>query len=278
VRLRGIVVLKNRNLLLEFHTAEAARWLRASTIQEVYLGLLGNLATFKNRLFPVIMQFVSVDFNPGREDNLRFFEETNGLDSGAVSHAHWIKDPGDRSPSQKTAHARFFFSSPQAANRALSENVYIQEKRITTKKPCKEPLRCMKCHKFGHEARHCKSIDVVCGTCTHAHKTWLCERFAPPRCINCPNGMNRHASSSRDCPEFLRRCSIFDAKYPENTIPFYPTNEEWTWARNYAKAPPYSPPAPLQPQPPPRQRGLRQSTLNFGPVESSNHPQLSPYV
>jgi len=39
---------------------------------------------------------------------------------------------------------------------------------------------------------------------------------------------NTHASWSRNCPEFNRRCLIYDGRNPENAMPFFPTEHDWT--------------------------------------------------
>ena len=45
-------------------------------------------------------------------------------------------------------------------------------------------------------------------------------------CVSCDN--NSHASWDRNCPEFMRRCAIYDDRNPENGMPYYPTDQDWT--------------------------------------------------
>ena len=77
--------------------------------------------------------------------------------------------------------------------------------------------------------------------------------------------VDNHASWSRECPTFTRRCCEFNLKHPENSLPYYPSMEPWTWAEEPWQEPtqtyrPASPP-PIRVQP--GTQRLRQQELNF---------------
>lgn len=56
------------------------------------------------------------------------------------------------------------------------------------------PRRCLKCQKFGHIARTCRSLDEICNNCgCNAHEE-QCDQ--PPRCSNCGR---QHKSSDQNC-------------------------------------------------------------------------------
>jgi hypothetical protein len=53
-----------------------------------------------------------------------------------------------------------------------------------------------------------------------------CQVCKKMYCVSCK--LNAHASWDRNCPKFLRRCAQYDKNYPENNLPYFPTNEDWT--------------------------------------------------
>ena len=66
----------------------------------------------------------------------------------------------------------------------------------------------------------------LCSRCTQTH----CKVSTGPAltvyCISCNN--NSHPSQDRNCLEFIRRCAIYDDWNPENAMPYYLTNQDWT--------------------------------------------------
>lgn len=160
----------------------------------------------------------------------------------------------------------------------LTGSTYVFDKRTTPKKPTIELIRCMKCNKFGHFVANCKSFTDTCAVCAQAHRSSECTDKTHPKCVNCPAGSDGHPSWSRMCPDFLRRCKDFDAKFPENSIPFYPTDEEWTWAKDHTNTQRArsvmltQPPVPSLSQP----NQLRQTTLNLGITSTQLNDQLPP--
>ena len=79
------------------------------------------------------------------------------------------------------------------------------------------PLRCFKCHKFGHTSNTCKSQVQCCYKCgSNSHSCEECNKEA--HCINCEGN---HFSSSKSCPIYLKEKEIQKLKtekriaYPE---------------------------------------------------------------
>lgn len=68
------------------------------------------------------------------------------------------------------------------------------------------PKRCLKCQRFGHIQKLCKSVEV-CSICLdEMHKKDNCH--APtPKCMNC-NNIPPHQSSSRECPTFKEELEV----------------------------------------------------------------------
>jgi len=167
--------------------------------------------------------------------------------------------------------------NPNAANQAKTDGLIICNKWVSVLKHKKEPIRCLKCQGWNHIAAECVSNTDICGTCgMRGHQTSACTSENVTHCVSCDT--DDHTSWSRDCPTFVRKCSEFNSKHPENDLPFYPSTESWTWATG----PPPSAvpnryrmdrPPPIQ-QTAPFQR-LRQQPPCFGPQISDN-PRPNP--
>jgi hypothetical protein len=66
----------------------------------------------------------------------------------------------------------------------------------------------------------------VCGTCGEAHRTNACGNRGKVFCVSC--GVDSHPSQDRNCLEFIRRGAIYDERNPENAMPYYPSDQDWT--------------------------------------------------
>lgn len=278
VKLKSRTLLRNGGLLLELNSDEAANWLKSDAVINSFLENVGSGASVKNRTYQVIVQFVPVGFDPTDDEHIRAYEEHNNIANGSVAKAEWIKPIKDRKKDQKVATLRVYHRDAESANTILKQGAYVFTKRVVPKRPHKEPIRCLRCHKFGHERRDCKYENTYCGKCSKLHET---EDCSAPRseyiCINC---FGPHPSYDRDCPKFWEKCQQMDQCCPENGLAFYPTEEQWTWITldNAAAAralppppPPTAPPAQTLSQPNPRQTQLTNpnNTL-LGPPRNPN--------
>ena len=278
-KLRAVTLMRNGGLLLELGSSEAAEWLRGDDVREGFLTNVGSGANIKDRTYQVIVQFVPVQFKPDDDAHLRDYESFNGLAPNSVLKAEWIKPVNDRRPNQRVATMRVYHKDALSANKILSEGASILGKYTTPKKPKKEPIRCLKCQRFGHERRDCKADDIRCARCAESHETSSCEaQRTNHKCINC---LGPHPSFDRECPKFEEKCRQTDSRCPENNLAFYPTDDSWTWAtidQDIRADPPAT-----APSPPPetgRRRELRQTQLtgaNATPLDTppprSQEPQ-----
>src|ERR1700678_721794 len=77
-------------------------------------------------------------------------------------------------------------------------------------------------------AAECAQSYNRCGSCGEkGHRTSACTSSST-FCANCET--DNHTSWSRECPTFVRKYQEFDAKHPENNLPYYSSTEPWTWA------------------------------------------------
>ncbi|KIM58262.1 hypothetical protein SCLCIDRAFT_95567, partial [Scleroderma citrinum Foug A] len=79
---------------------------------------------------------------------------------------------------------------------------------------------------WGHLVKDCKEPKDTCGTCTKEHCTKKCHSFQTFYCISCCT--DRHASSDRNCPKYRKHQEALNVKTPENSMPYFPTEEAWT--------------------------------------------------
>ena len=88
--------------------------------------------------------------------------------------------------------------------------------------------------------------------------------------------MEGHASWSRFCPVFIRKCDEMNGRLMENVMPYFPTDEPWMHTMKPLKSTYYLPPQPLPPPPTTCRSGhpsdaprghYRQSTLQFLQVQ-----------
>ena len=248
-KIRDATLMRNGGLLLEFDSEASANWLREEANSNCFASNIGSGACIKNRSYQVIVQFVPIQFNPTDNTHLRDLEENNSLSPNSVLRAEWIKNPRDRKPHQKVATLRIYFNDAKTANKILSIGASILGKRTAQKKPKKEPIRCLKCQRFGHERRVCKSDHPRCALCSGEHESDSC--FVRPEDRVCANCHGSHASFDRDCPRFREKCRQTDARCPENTLAFYPTDEPWSWTTLDTDHDAHSDPPPANHLPPP---------------------------
>ena len=123
------------------------------------------------------------------------------------------------------AHALLSVTSPQAANQLIKEGLYLDQTKYHPCKDRKEPLCCLKCQHWGHYSSSCMQVRDTCGVCARDHRDRNCSSFEMYHCVNCES--DTHSSRDRSCPDFQRRCTELDACAPDNTMPYFPTDEPW---------------------------------------------------
>jgi hypothetical protein len=236
-----------RGVLLEANCAEVLAWIRMEGRREFFSDFMEKESTIKDRTYPVVINFVPITFRPHLDVDLRETEEVNGFKNGELITARWFKPEHRRAEGQRFAHCLVQFSSPDTANTVLRNGMSICHKRVYARKKKKEPIRCLKCQMFGHISHSCSSPIDVCGTCTGNHRTETCRAYRTFKCANCGDQGDGHASWSRECPTFSRKCQELDDRTPENNMPYFPTARAWT---QVLEPPERAPPPPPPPHPP----------------------------
>lgn len=159
----------------------------------------------------------------------------NSFQSHTIQSMRWIKPTTRRRAGQTRAHAILTLRSADDANRAIKDGLEICGVRTRAERSKREPLQCLKCRNWEHKAQACEAPVDTCGTCGENHRTSDCTNKANLYCVSCKS--NAHASWDRSCPEFLRRCAIYDERHPENSMVYFPTEHDWTLATRPSKIP-----------------------------------------
>src|ERR1700731_815746 len=185
----------------------------------------------RERGYEVVLEYVPVTFDPDSRDALTTVEQDNNFPHAEIAEAKYLKDIARRTPGQRTAFVLMSFRNPQHANRAISQGIIIEGKKVQGRKSIHEPKRCMKCQAFTpfHFAVDCKWIHDVCPWCAGPHKVTECTAGPGQKsCHNCQSP--GHAASDRNCPTFRRECQKIMERRPENRYRYFPVNEDpTTW-------------------------------------------------
>ena len=219
-------ITKKGAVLLTLDSKETAIWLREPGNEIAFADSFAKGAHIRAREYSLVAPSIPLTFEPENTTHLREIEEVNNLPSRVIRKARWIKPISRRRPGQTHAFAILSVASVDTANKLIKDGVVICGGLIRPTKQKQEPAQCMKCRRWGHFAAYCPEASDTCGTCGGNHRTSNCESKEKLHCVSC--GDNTHASWDRACPEFTRRCAVLDERNPNNSMPFFPTDEDWT--------------------------------------------------
>ena len=225
-RIESITKTRTKALILMLNSKEATLWLKEAENEDAFTENFAAGSYIKERRYNIVAPSVPIIFSPESAEQLREVEEVNGLPDFTIAKAKWIKPTNRRRTGQTHAYAILRITSAEAANRLIRDGLVICGARLRPNKLKQEPTQCMKCRGWGHFARDCSSEVDTCGTCGESHRTRSCTNVGKTYCISCKDHL--HASWDRGCPEFIRRRATCDERNPENEMPFFPTEQDWT--------------------------------------------------
>jgi len=212
-------------VLLTLNSEEAVSWIREPYNEMTFKKAFSPEAHIRERVFNLIVLRIPVTFEPSKDKHLHEIE-ANSLNISAISKARWIKPMERRRPDQTHAYAIITLTSTDNANILIRDGLVICGTKVRPTKQKHKPMQCMKCRRWGHLVAECPSEKDTCGNCREEHHTSTCKNRNKTFCVACME--DTHASWSRSCPEFLRRCSIYDERNLENAMPYYPTTHNWS--------------------------------------------------
>ena len=251
--IRSVAIFERPAMLLEFESSDAKdNFAVICANNPSLLSVINPKARIRPCTYAIICRFVPClgQFDPSIDDHLRNIERENDLSVGSITAASWCKRPDKRAPNQSTATLKVACSNPETANRLLTGRIRIEDHLVSVRKDLRIPTRCVKCQGYGHTQDVCTGIAKCSNCSSESHSSINCS--SAPKCVSCGNGSS-HPSSSPSCPAFMHKSDALVDRYPENAMPYFPTNESWTWAA----APSNPSPAPF-PLPPPQLANPRQ--------------------
>ena len=205
----------------------ATRWIKEESNARSFCTAVGANVNFRNRIHNLIAFNVPITMEPDNPTHIKEIHEVNQLEPNTIKSARWVKPIARRSPTQGTAHLIILYTDINAANRALANGLQICHRKVSIEKIRKEPVRCLKCQQWNHYAKECTAALDTCGNCAEKHRTSQCPDHTKRRCASC--NCTDHASWSRECPIFLRKRDECNRRNLENSLPFIPSDEPWTW-------------------------------------------------
>lgn len=225
-KVQEINKLRNRGVIIQVSTKEAADWLQEPINELDFTSKLDASAYIKDRVYPIVVPRIPLLFDLSNQEHLCEIESANDLPPKMISKARWIKPIYRCHSKQKFAYTMLSLTSVVEANQLIRDGVYINSTRTYPKRLKYEPKQCMKCHKWGHYASECQATSNICGMCGGDHMTKDCEETDKRYCIACR--AEDHTSWDRNCPEFLRKSTHFNKMHLEHALTYFPTKESWT--------------------------------------------------
>ncbi|KIJ51794.1 hypothetical protein M422DRAFT_157284, partial [Sphaerobolus stellatus SS14] len=112
--------LRNGGIVYELNSSVAANLIQENEeIRSCFMDLYSSQASVKPCLYPVIVERVSLSFKPDSSADIRNLEEGNGICTGEIERARWIKPPARRDINQRAAHLIALVSNPRTANHLI---------------------------------------------------------------------------------------------------------------------------------------------------------------
>ena len=228
-KIRSINKLRNGGALMEMDSDAATTWMSDQDNRSKFCNKIGPSVVFRPRVHNLISFNVPIDISPENQQHRHEICEANSLDPGTIAAMRWAKPVHRRAIDQRTAHLLLTFNSADAANRAITDGLYICNRRCRTERVKREPTRCLKCQGWNHFAKDCVEEGEKCGNCTKNHRTTECPTPQARCCVSCKS--DNHASWSRECPTFVKKLNDFNDRNPENALQYVPTADPWMWTR-----------------------------------------------
>jgi hypothetical protein len=229
--------LTRGGVLLNLNSVEAASWIRRPDVREAFMGKFGGMSRMRDIECRVLGEFIPVGFDPDAAGVTSRIEEDSGLEANSISRMLWAKALARRKPGQLVAHLIIVFNSPENANHAIRNSLYIAGRKTNTRMMVREPQRCAKCQRYGHGnnegaphfAKDCKWVHDTCGGCGHNHRRDDCAAnlAIDSFCVNC--NTKGHPAWDRNCPTFLERREKLNRVRHKQNYRFFVTEDVNTW-------------------------------------------------
>ncbi len=113
------------------------------------------------------------------------------------------------------------FDNINIANQVILNGICFSNEHHKCQITIHEPVRCMRCQRYGHIVRDCTNLMDTCGSCGSNHQMSKCNKLqhGVRWCVSCK--ATDHCSWDRDCPEKGRKQAQINTRFPEITSPSF---------------------------------------------------------
>ncbi|KAL4074588.1 hypothetical protein V8B97DRAFT_2022802 [Scleroderma yunnanense] len=122
--IKSLSILKNEGIILEMLDKEMADRMKKDKQQQQLAKATGGDLKFKNRSYTIIVPFLPTHTTLENTDSLKNIEEDNDLSTRSTAEVRWIKPPSCRENTQQVAHAMFYMTDSEAANKLIRDRLY----------------------------------------------------------------------------------------------------------------------------------------------------------
>lgn len=219
---RTAVRLPRGGIKYEMENREQAALLSKTRVAKAFEQGFGDVSC-RGQGAVVLLQCAPVTWCPEEPEAVRSLERENKLEKGDILAASWVKPVHKRGPNQTKAVVRLDLRSQELADRLITEGGQLEYSPVNFRKEKQEPIRCLKCQRYGHKAVKCKTSQDTCSQCGGAHRSAQCDMRNLKHCVSC--NAEDHCSYERSCPTFRAECARFNQRRPENASRFYDTTK-----------------------------------------------------
>ena len=174
-KIRSSATQKDGSILIEVDSDAAAKWFTDGVNRAEFCSALGDGFVFKTRIFNVLAFNTPLNLDPTNDSHMEEINEANDLDNNKITAMRWAKPIDRRTDHQRTAHLVLSFSSPDKANRTITNGILICNKKCHVEKIRRELIRCLRCQRWNHMAKDCSERGNTCSNVTARVRT------GPPR-------------------------------------------------------------------------------------------------
>ena len=244
---RALRFMDRNAILLEFDSLDSVNGFQTVNREKhILTSHFCSSAAIQPCPYKVILCFVPCDgsFDLADAEHLHQIEDDLNLPPHSITTALWIKKPELRAPNQKLANVKVTCTSAAAANKLLTECVFISNSRVTASKDILEQIRCNKCQLYGHIRDKCLN-DECCATCAKEHSTTTCPSPREAHCVSCGPSSNHTSADRNNCPTYAVQSTKLEECLHENMLPLFPITEQpltFVHTPKNDKAPPRNPP------------------------------------
>ncbi|QRV82366.1 hypothetical protein RhiJN_21102 [Ceratobasidium sp. AG-Ba] len=212
--------LPNGTVLYQLSHRKYALFLSQAPIARAFEQNFGFDITFRGQQAEILLEGFPLKYDPCGQTLISTLENSFQMQPGSILSCSWAKPISARTPGQKRAAVRVVLRSQDDADDLIARpGAELDNSKFIFRRLEEDPIRCLRCQKFGHKSTDCRSPQDICRQCGGKHRSSACDSPGTTRCANC--GSDEHASWFRKCPEFEKARIKFNKRRPENRRPFF---------------------------------------------------------